>query len=308
MADGSVGGVSTRPSLGLGLAVAFTLLAWASAFVVIRGLGHSIDGGALAVGRLLVGTAALGELLLVSRRWMRPTSREWLLLLVYGVGWFGCYNVALNLAEQVLDAGTTAMIVGIGPILIAVGSGLVLHERIGRWLGAGLGVAFLGVVLIALADGARFTDLPGMLGAVAAAVTYAIGVVAQKPLVSRLPGIQVTFLGCAIGLVVCLPFAPVLVRELAAAPTVAWLGVVYLGVVPTALAFTTWAYALQRMNPAALGITTYVVPVLVVVIALLAFREFPHPVAVAGGVICLLGVAISRRRSRVVRVAEVDRV
>lgn len=298
----------TRPSLILGGAVAFTLVAWASAFVVIRGLGPTIDGGALALGRLLVGTAALGILFALSRRRMRPTPREWVLLVVYGVGWFGCYNVALNLAEQVLDAGTTALIVGIGPLLIGLGSALVLHDRIGRRLGAGLGVAFLGVVLIALAEGARFGDLGGVLGALAAAVTYAIGVIAQKPLVGRLPGIQVTFIGCAIGAVVCLPFAPALVARLGTAPPGSWLGVVYLGVVPTALAFSTWAFALQRMSATALGITTYVVPVLVVLLALVAFGEFPAPLAIVGGAISLVGVGLSRRRSRAVRVAEVDRV
>lgn len=300
--------MTSRAPVLLAGAVVFTLLAWASAFVVIRGLGQTIDGGALALGRLLVGTVALGILFALSRRRARPTRREWVLLVVYGVGWFGCYNVALNLAEQVLDAGTTAMIVGIGPLLIALGSAAVLRDRIGRWLGIGLGVAFVGVVLIAVAEGARFTDLGGVLGAIAAAVTYAIGVIAQKPLVSRLPGIQVTFIGCAIGAVVCLPFAPALLSQLGAAPTSSWLGVLYLGIVPTALAFTTWGYALQRMAPTALGITTYVVPVLVVVIALLAFREFPAPLAVVGGVVSLAGVALSRRHSRAVRTAEVDRV
>ena len=44
---------------------------------------------------------------------------------LYGVAWFGAYNVALNLAEHTLDAGTTAMIVNIGPILIALGAGAV---------------------------------------------------------------------------------------------------------------------------------------------------------------------------------------
>lgn len=284
-------------------AVGFTLLAWASAFVVIRGLGSHLDGAPLALGRLAVGTAALGILLLLSRRWVRPAPREWVLLAVYGVGWFGCYNVALNLAEQVLDAGTTALIVGIGPILIALASAAVLHERIGRRLGIGIGIAFVGVAVIAISDGASLGNGLGVFAAVVAAVTYAIGVIAQKPLLGRLPGIQVTFLGCAIGFVVCLPFAGALLAQLATAAPPTVLGVVYLGVVPTALAFTSWAYALTRMTPSSLGITTYVVPVLVVVIAFLAFGEIPAPLAIGGGVISLVGVGLSRRRSRAARTA-----
>lgn len=285
-------------SLRLAGAVVFTLLAWASAFVVIRGLNEQVTGGALALGRLIVGTLALGVLLAVSRRWERPRGRDIALLLVYGVAWFGCYNVALNLAEQVLDAGTTALIVGVGPILIALGSAVVLHERIGRWLGIGIGIAFLGVVLIALADGATFGNGIGVLSAVIAAVAYTVGVLAQKPMLARLPAIQVTFLGCAIGTVVCLPFVGAFAAQFADAGPSAILGVLYLGVVPTALAFTTWAYALTRMSPSALGITTYVVPVLVILIAFLAFREIPASLAIVGGAVSLVGVGLSRRRSR----------
>ena len=60
--------------------------------------------------RIVVGTAVLG-LLMLGRGWVRPHGREWGLLAVCGVGWFGIYNVALNAAEQHLDAGTTAMLV-----------------------------------------------------------------------------------------------------------------------------------------------------------------------------------------------------
>ena len=81
----------------------------------------------------------------MQRRWVWPTRSDWVRLVVYGVGWFGAYNVALNLAEHTLDAGTTAMIVNIGPILIALGAGLFLGEGIPRWLAIGAGVAFLGV-------------------------------------------------------------------------------------------------------------------------------------------------------------------
>ncbi len=98
----------------------------------------------------------LGVVVLLSRRWVRPTRREWLLVLGYGVAWFGAYNVALNIAEHTLDAGTTAMIVNIGPILIALGAGVFLGEGIPKWLAIGAGVAFVGVVLIGLGSGAAF--------------------------------------------------------------------------------------------------------------------------------------------------------
>jgi|SRR6185312_11185530 drug/metabolite transporter (DMT)-like permease len=282
---------------GVIVAIVVTVLAWASAFLVIRGVAPHFSGGALALGRLLVG-AVLLSVVLIGRRWVRPSRGEWLLVLVFGIAWFGAYNVALNTAEQTLDAGTSAMIVNIGPILIALGAGLFLGEGIPRWLAIGAGVAFLGVVLIGLGMGASgFGDLSGVLWALLAAVTYAIGVLCQKRALLRLPAAQVTWMGCVIGAIACLPFAWQLLPELAAAPASSILGMVYLGAVPTALAFSTWAFALSRMPAGQLGVTTYAVPTIVVIFGFIFFGEIPGVLAIIGGVLALIGVAISRRRS-----------
>jgi drug/metabolite transporter (DMT)-like permease len=290
-------GTRARPDGRTVAAVVVTVLAWASAFVAIRGVGEDLSPGALALGRLLVGSAVLG-LLMAGRGWVPPTRGEWGLLAVCGVGWFGVYNVALNAAEQHLDAGTTAMLVNIGPILIAVFAGLLLGEGFPRWLVAGIAVAFAGVVLIGVATRSAETELVGVLLCLLAAVTYAVGVVAQKPILRRLPALQVTFTACVIGAVCCLPWAGALADEVGRAPAGSIVGMVYLGVVPTALAFSTWAYALTRMDAGKLGVTTYLVPPLVIVLGWLLLDEVPPALALVGGAVCLVGVALSRRRTR----------
>ena len=290
--------IASRLSTSVLIAIIVTLLAWSSAFIVIRGVAPHFTVGSLALARLLVGTAVL-SLLLIGRRWVRPSGREWLLIVVFGLSWFAAYNVTLNIAEQSLDAGTTAMIVGIGPVLIALGAGVFLGDGVPRWLAIGASVAFFGVVLIGISSGiTRIGDGAGVIWASVAAVTNAIGVICQKPVLRRLPNRQVTFLGCAVGAIACLPFAGPLIHDLARVPVESILGAVYLGVVPTAIAFSTWAFALSRMPAGPLAVTTYIVPTLVVIEAYLVFREVPAPVAVLGGVVCLVGVALSRRRSR----------
>jgi drug/metabolite transporter (DMT)-like permease len=191
------------------------------------------------------------------------------------------------------------MLVNIGPILIAVFAGLLLGEGFPRWLVVGIAVAFAGVVLIGVATRGAETDIVGVVLCVVAAVTYAAGVVAQKPLLRRLPGLQVTFMACATGAVCTLPWAGALVDDLGTAPAGSVLGMVYLGVVPTALAFSTWAYALRRMDAGKLGVTTYLVPPLVILLGWLLLDEVPPPLALVGGAVCLAGVALSRRRDRV---------
>jgi len=101
-----------------------------------------------------------------------------------------------------------------------------------------------------------------------------------------------------VGLVCCLPFAGQLGQELQAASLPATLGLVYLGVFPTAIAFTTWAYALSLIDAGKLAATTYLVPGTTVLISWLALSEIPTVWGLVGGAICLLGVGLTRRRSR----------
>jgi drug/metabolite transporter (DMT)-like permease len=75
--------------------------------------------------------------------------------------------------------------------------------------------------------------------------------------------------------------------------------VVYLGLFPTAIAFTTYAFALQHMSASSLGVTTYLVPPITIAMAWLFLSEVPPAMAFVGGVLTLVGVAVARHRPRV---------
>ncbi|GAB3491247.1 DMT family transporter [Amycolatopsis cihanbeyliensis] len=292
---------STRPDVvdRRSLAAAtVTVLLWASAFVSIRSAGQEYSPGALALGRLLTGTVALGAILLLRREGLPPRA-AWPGILGAGVLWFGVYMVALNAGEQQVDAGTAAMVVNIGPILIALLGGWLLREGFPRRVLAGVAVSFAGAVVVGLsmADEGR-ASIVGVLLCLLAAVTYAAGVVSQKPALRHASALQVTTFGCAIGAVACLPFSGQLVTELGTASWQATGNLIYLGVFPTALAFTTWAYALARTSAGRMGATTYAVPAVVVLMSWLALAEVPGWLTFAGGVLCLAGVAVSRSRRR----------
>ena len=276
-------------------AAGVTVVLWASAFIGIRAAGRDLSAGPLTLGRLLVAALALGVLIGVTRARLPPRA-DVPRLLVCGLLWFGAYNVLLNAAEQRIDAGTAAMLVNVGPVLIALLAGVLLKEGFPRTLVAGCAIAFGGAVVIGLATSERGVDAGwGAALCVAAAAAYAGGVVAQKPLLERTSGLQITFLACVIGATACLPFAPTLVRELGEAPggAVAW--TVYLGIVPTAIGFTTWAYALKRTTAGKLGATTYLVPPITVLMGWAVLGETPPALALAGGALCLAGVAVTRR-------------
>ncbi|MEU7599596.1 DMT family transporter [Streptomyces sp. NPDC040724] len=284
-------------------AVSFTVFAWASAFVSIRSAGAAYSPGALALGRLIAASLVLGVLLLVRRQGLPPREAR-RGILVSGLVWFGGYTVALNWGERLVDAGTASLLVNTGPILMALLAVRLLGEALPPRLLAGMGVSFAGAVVVGLSMSSGEGGSTSVLGVVLcllAAVAYATGVVAQKPALSYGTPLQITAFSCLTGTVACLPFAGQLAAELPHAPVSATLNMLYLGVVPTALAFTTWTYALARMPAGKLGATTYAVPAIVVLLSWALLGEVPGWLTLLGGVLCLSGVAVSRYGPRAPR-------
>src|SRR6266852_6083784 len=259
------------------LAALVSVVLWAAAFVGIRAAGRSFSPGPLALGRLAIGSVLLAAVVL-SRPTVRPTRRELALLVLAGLLWFGVYQVVLNEAEQRVDAGTASMLVLIAPIFIVALAAVFLKERTTPNLLLGGALALVGVMLCLVA-----------------ALSSAIGVVAEKPVLNRMSALQVTWICCTIGALLCLPYAPQLVREWRVAPAsgIAWL--VFLGVFPTSIAFTTWAYALARGSAGRLAATAYLVPPITIAMSWLILGEAPSGIAVLGGALCLVGVAIARK-------------
>jgi drug/metabolite transporter (DMT)-like permease len=284
------------------LALLVTVVLWASAFVGIRALGEVFSPGALSLGRLLVGAIALGVIAWPKHEPL-PTGRPLGLIIIYGIFWFGAYNIALNAGELYLDAGTSALVVNVGPILIALLAGVFLKEGFPKPLLIGTAIAFGGVALIALSTDKDSTALEtasmtGVILCIAAAVFYALGVLTQKPALKYVSAIQSVWLACIVGVIVCLPFAPTLINQLQEASLRDVLILVYLGIFPTAIGFSTFSYALKRIDAGKVAATTYLVPAVATLISWVWLDETPAALAFVGGALCLIGVAITRAKRR----------
>src|SRR5207342_1284774 len=129
------------------VAALVTVFLWASAFVGIRSAGKTLSPGALPLGRLLVAGVVL--LLIAAARGELAPRREDLravapALVACSLLWFAGYMILLNAGERRVDAGTAAMLIGVGPILVAILAGLILREGFPPTLVAGCGIAFAG--------------------------------------------------------------------------------------------------------------------------------------------------------------------
>jgi drug/metabolite transporter (DMT)-like permease len=276
-------------------AAGLTLVLWSSAFVGIRAAGDDFSPSALALGRLMVAAFVLGAIVL-ARREPLPHFRDLPLIVLCGLLWLGAYSVLLNAAERRVDAGTAAMLVNVGPVLIALLAGWLLAEGFPPALFAGSAIAFAGVAVIATStSGGGGSGSLGVAFCLLAALGYAGGVVTQKVALRRVSALQTVFLASVAAALACSWAAPGLVSEAgdAQGSNVAW--VVYLGVFPTAIGFVTWAYALARTDAGRLAATTYLVPAIAILIGWALLGETPPSLAFLGGAVCLVGVVVARR-------------
>ena len=296
-------GRTTPPGWLISGAMLVVLLAWASAFVGIRAVAPHLRPGPMALGRLLVAVPALA-LIAFGRRSARPVSlrpdrRTAAMVVLYGVAWFAAYNVVLNAAGHYIDAGTSAMLVNVGPLIVAVVAGFLLSEGYPPRLVVGVSVAFAGIAMIGFDGGLGGVGRDGFgLGiglALLAACLYASGVLTQKVALRSIDPALATLAGAVVGAVVLSPYLSALVDDLTSAPraAVAWLA--FLGAVPTAIGFSLWSFVLRHASAGSTASATLAIPALTVVISWLLLDEIPTVQTMLGGLVAVTGVAISRR-------------
>jgi len=290
------------------LAAAGTVLLWASAFpaitVAVRGLGPA----GLAVARLAVASAALALAApLMGVR--RPKRGDLPLIALCGLAGMTGYQLLLNAGERVVPAGTASLLVATAPVYSSLLAVAFLGERSSgrRW--AGSAVALAGTALIAVSHGLGFGT--SALIVLAAAVLQGIFHTAQKPLLARYTGFEVTAYAMWAGTVFILPWTGSLVRALwgpgAHAGGAAIGSAVFLGLAPSAAGFVLWAYAMARMDVGRVTVSLYLVPAAAIGIALVWLGQVPGPAELIGGAIALAGVVLAGGRASRVAAGDDDR-
>jgi len=116
-----------------------------------------------------------------------------------------------------------------------------------------------------------------------------------KPLAVELGAFAATAWSLWAGTVLCLPLLPLAVAQGSSAPISALVALLVLGVVSSALGYAAWSLALQKAPIAQTTVALYLVPVVALLLAWAWLGERPAPLAVAGGVLAVIGVIVVRR-------------
>jgi drug/metabolite transporter (DMT)-like permease len=271
--------------------VSFTVMAWASSFPAIRaGLAGFGPAEMAALRFALAGAPA--ALFLIATRAKLPELGDIWRFLVGGVIFIAGYALLLNFGQRVVPAGPAAFIINTNPIMTAVLAMMILGERFSltAWLGTAL--SFAGIGVIALGKGLDVEIGISVLLILGAAFCNAITTVLQKPLFARYKPLHVAAWNMAIGGFVLLPFLPSAIEQAQVAPTISFWSVVYLAVVPSLIAYGTWAITLSRLPAARASNFQYAVPPMAMLIGFLWLGEIPAVFGLIGGAMALAGVVV----------------
>lgn len=282
------------------LALATTLLLWASAFVGIRYAVREYDAGGLALFRNSITAFTMICVALVARRGTLkpPRLRDLGLLFVTGAVGIALYQVALINGERSVDAGTASLIINTSPIFTALFALAALGEHPGLRGWAGLLLGFGGAALLITGGhgGASFDR--GALFVLLASAAQSASFVLQKPLLARFGPFMVTAWAALFGVLCLLPYAPAMLRGIGHAGAAATLATVYLGLFPAAIGNLTWAYALSRLPAGRAAAALYLIAPIATLISWFLLDEQPTLRALVGGAVVIASLVLVNMRAR----------
>jgi drug/metabolite transporter (DMT)-like permease len=272
-------------------AIIVTILAWASAFPAIRAGLQAFSPIELGAARFAIAAVPAAIFLAVTRPdW--PTLSDFLRLAAGSLLFVAFYTALLNMGEKTVSAGAASFIINTNPIITAGLAMILLGERFNARAWTGTALSFAGIGLIALGEGRGLRLDTGALLILGAALCTSVATVVQKPLFARHKPLTVSAWNMVLGALFLTPWLPQAAAEFSVASAAGIRSVIYLGLVPSLVAYGTWAVALSRLPASRASNFMYCVPPVATLLGYLWLGEVPTLLGAVGGAMALIGVAV----------------
>jgi drug/metabolite transporter (DMT)-like permease len=285
-----------RPVYGL-IAGLLAASIWGGMYVVSKAVMDVIPPFTLLSSRLLLGIATLGLILIFQRNRKVTRQQFWQ---VFGVGFVG-YGISLGfqfVGTHLSTASNGALVTSATPAFVLLFASLLLKEKITWKRLLALVIASLGVLAIIDPRTADFSSrlFLGNLSLVAAAVTWALYSVLVRAVTRSVDVLSASAIAFAGGLPISLPMSVWEVSGSSLGGVTAGVvgGVLFIGIISTALAMYLWNTAFTLLEASTASLTFFAQPVVGTILGAIFLGEKITPLFILGGVLIGLGILIAR--------------
>jgi len=292
-----------RPTLGTNLsrsawlALAIVYIVWGSTYLGIDLAVRTMPPFLMAAMRFLIaGPLLYAWAIRRGDRADRPTAREWLSATLIALPMLTIANSAVGWAEQTMDTGTAALIIASAPLWMALLDRVFYAQRVARGVVVGLAVGFGGVALLVAPGGADGAGSTAAIVLVVTSLAWSVGsLYSRQADLPRRPLVSAAMQMIAGG-VMLLPVAAVTGEfntfDPAAVSLESWLGLAYLIVFGSIVAYSAYTWLLREVPISVAGTYAYVNPVVAVLLGTLVLGEPLTWQTLVGGGIILAAVAL----------------
>jgi drug/metabolite transporter (DMT)-like permease len=300
-------------------AFAAVYILWGSTYLAIKYVIESLPALISTGARFLMAGATLFLVGRFSKNYERPTFTQWRASFVVGALLFLGGTGGVVMAEHHIASSLAALLVAIEPFWIVLLSWVWLKgPRPSLKVALGLFIGFVGVYLLIGGNstghaGNGANQLVGTILVIAATFCWAMGsIYGMRAPVSKSPILAASMQMLAGGSMLLL--AGTLMGEwtgfkIAAVSRTSWLGLVYLLVFGSLIAFTAYSWLLKNAHPAMVATYAYVNPVIAVILGwAIAGESFTSQMSIGAGVIVGSVVLITSQTSAEIVEERIDRI
>ncbi len=280
----------------------FAVIVWGASFIATKIALREISPVTAVWLRFSMGVIILGLAVALRNQLSLLRRSEWAYFALLGFLGVTLHQWLQSNGLQTSEAGTTAWIVSMTPVFMAVLGWIVLKEKLGWIKIAGILLAFIGVLIVVSKGDIRSISIgkfgaPGDKLILISALNWAVFSALSRRGLKTHPATLMMFYVMSFGwlFISILFFARQNISEIGKLTINGWFGITFLGVFCSGLAYIAWYDALQALTTAQTGVFLYIEPLIAVVVAFFILGEAITSALLIGGAVIILGVWLVNR-------------
>jgi drug/metabolite transporter (DMT)-like permease len=279
---------------------------WAATYVAAKFALRDTSVNIMLAMRMTIASLVLLPLLLAGRKQLHLTRRDIPQLIMLMLAGFVVNKLLEYVGLALTTASDVALLITSESIFTATLSGILLRERFKKLTGFALLLGFMGVYLIverslipSIPAGGGAWRIVGDLLVVLALLVEAFYTVRGKAMLAKHPPLLITAASIVGSLVFWIPVAgwEVLTTGWHPIGLTAWIGIGWMALMSTVLAYLAWFQGLAKVDGSAAASTLFVQPLLGTLLAIVLLGEQLTLTTVIGGILIVVSVYfISRQK------------